>query len=131
LPELSFVSVIEDGGEAQHYSVLRDSAHTNVAHLFREQSRRRPEEDRLTVLRGFVGAYPLALFRVQRRELAAFVSAVQALTGEASYAALRNRFGVKRTSPDFWTHSDQIHDARRASEPQHAGLFDYNRLEAR
>lgn len=131
LPELSFVSVIGDDGEAQHYSVLRDSAHTNVAHLFREQSRRRPEEDRLTVLRGFVGAYPLALFRVRRDELAAFVSAVGALTTEPSYAALRDRFGVKRTSPGFWAHSDQIHEARRASDPRHAGLFDYNRLEAR
>ena len=131
LPELSFLEVTREDGQADHYTVLRDSAHSNVAHLFREQSRRRPDEDRLTVLRGFVGAYPLALFRVARAELLAFVRAVATLGQEPSYGALRARFGVLRTSPDFWAHSDRIQVAHRALEPLAGGLFDYNRLEGR
>ncbi|MBM4124875.1 MAG: hypothetical protein FJ246_07995 [Nitrospira sp.] len=37
----------------------------------------------------------------------------------------------RRTSPDFWQHSDQLHQAYRAREPIESGLFDDNRLENR
>jgi len=131
LPELSFLEVTHPSGEASHYTLLRDSAHTNVAHLFREDKRRRPSEDRVTLLRGFVGAYPHALFRVAASDLPAFVRALQQLDGESAYATLRDRYSLRRTSPDFWSHSDRIHDAYRAQEPLEAGLFDYNRLDDR
>lgn len=42
-----------------------------------------------------------------------------------------DHFGVRRTSPDFWTLSDDVNRdyARRA--PIEAGWLDYNRLENR
>ena len=42
LPELSFVTVTEPDAARSHLTVLRDSAHTNVAHLFQEDARRVP-----------------------------------------------------------------------------------------
>jgi hypothetical protein len=131
LPELSFLEITRESGDAEHYTLLRDSGRTNVAHVFREDKRRRPAEDRLTLLRGFVGAYPHVLFRVQERDLPTFVAALQELDGEPAYAALRHRHSLRRQSPDFWAHSDRIHDAYRSQEPLEAGLFDYNRLDDR
>ncbi|HVZ33254.1 MAG TPA: fatty acid cis/trans isomerase, partial [Polyangiaceae bacterium] len=99
MPETSFLEIQSADGALSYVSLLRDSAHTNVAHLLREHERRRPEEDRLTVAYGFVGAYPNALFSVEEAELPAFVAAVARLDGLRAYGALRERFGVQRSDP--------------------------------
>jgi len=44
--------------------------------------------------------------------------------------ALRKRFGVLRTSEEFWERSDYMNAARHKQGPRDGGLFDYNRLEA-
>jgi hypothetical protein len=129
LPEMSFVTVTGSDGARTQFTVLRDSAHTNVAHLFHEDERRVPAEDELTVVHGFLGAYPSALFEVAQKDLQAFVDAVAGLEDEAAYAALRRRFGVLRSSDHFWTYSDQIIADHRNRDGMAAGLFDYNRLE--
>ena len=131
LAETSLLEVTGEGNTSRYFSLLRESAHTNVAQLFGEPSRRRPGEDRLTVVRGFVGAYPNVLFRVQRKQLPAFVREVAALATEQGYSTLRARYSIRRTHPEFWAHSDRIQDAHARLEPLSSGLLDYNRLDDR
>jgi hypothetical protein len=131
LPETSFVEVQLRAGGQKHFSILRDSAHTNVAELFNEADRRVTAEDRLTLLRGFVGAYPNALFSVTEDDVAAFVAALAALSSDESYDALRERFGIRRTDARFWPYSDRAHAAFSQLEPIEFGLLDYNRLDGR
>ena len=131
LPETSFVEVLLAAGGETYFTILRDSAHTNVAHLFNEDDRRVPAEDKLTLLRGFVGAYPNALFSVNEADVPAFVSALSALSSDESYDALRERFGVRRTDARFWAYSDRAHAAFGKLQPIESGLFDYNRLDGR
>jgi hypothetical protein len=128
LPEVSFLA-IGDGDASFYASILRDSAHTNIAELLRESDRRRKGEDRLSVVRGFLGAYPNALFHVRRDEIDAFVDAVSRLDGAPASAALRTRFGVLRSSADFWTISDRMNEAYARQAPRESGLFDFNRLD--
>jgi hypothetical protein len=129
LPEMSFVTVTDPGGARTQVTILRDSAHTNVAHLFHEDARRVPSEDELTVVHGFLGAYPSALFEVAGKDLPTFVEGVESLVDEATYGALRRRFGVLRSSERFWTYSDQLQADHGKRDGVSAGLFDYNRLE--
>jgi hypothetical protein len=129
MPETSFVTLRSPDGPNLQLSVLRDSAHTNVCQIFGEEGRRRENEDALSVVDGFLGAYPNALFAFPRAELGAFVDAVERLATPGDYAALRKRFGVLRTSPEFWAHSDAISDDYHKALPLEAGLFDYNRLD--
>jgi hypothetical protein len=129
LPEMSFVTVTGPDGARTQFTVLRDSAHTNVAHLFHEDERRIPAEDELTVVPGFLGAYPSALFEVPQKGMQAFVDAVAGLEDQTAYVALRRRFGVLRSSDYFWTYSDQINADHRKHDGIAAGLFDYNKLE--
>jgi hypothetical protein len=131
MPETSFLEVQLRAGGEKYFSILRDSAHTNVAHLFNESDRRVAREDQLTVLRGFVGAYPNALFSVREDDVPAFVAAMSALSNDQSYDVLRERFGVRRTDGRFWEYSDRVHSAFRKLEPLESGLFDYNRLDGR
>jgi hypothetical protein len=99
--------------------------------VFKEAQELVPEENRLTVVPGFVGAYPNALFSVRPGEVAAFASAVGALNSEADYRRLADRFAIRRTDPAFWAASDQLLAAYAAWAPAEAGLFDYSRLENR
>jgi hypothetical protein len=104
---------------------------SNVSHLFFEDERHLPKEDSLTVVQGFLGAYPNAFYHVAQAELDGFVSAVEDLSSEEDYQALLSRFGIKRNDPDFWKHSDAIQATYQSESPIEAGLFDYNRLENR
>ena len=135
MPEAAFLAVVEsaDAGVDPKavYTLTHDVAHTNVASLFREKSRLVPAEDELTLARGFVAAYPNALFRVTRAELPAFVDAVAALASPADYRALAAKFGVGRNSDRFWPYSDAIARAFAEVEPLEAGVFDFGRLENR
>jgi Fatty acid cis/trans isomerase (CTI) len=131
MPETSYLEVRREHGTPRYFTILRDTSHTNVAHLFRESARLRPDEDQLTLLRGFVGAYPNALFSVAERELGAFVLALRELHSAEAYDTMRERFGVRRTDPRFWELSDRMLEAYRDMEPLESGLFDYNRLDGR
>ncbi len=135
MPEIAFLAVTDADDEAPDtaaiFSIARDTAHTNVASLFREEKRLVPAEDALFVGRGFVGAYPNAFFRVTRAELPDFTSAVAALRSEADYRTLVARFGVDRVNPGFWQHSDAMGRAYARLDPVAYGVFDYGRLENR
>jgi hypothetical protein len=131
LPETSFLEVRTNDGSYKYFTLLRDSAHLNVAHLFHEDQRRAIDEDQVTVLRGFVGAYPNALYSVAQADLPSLVGALTALDSAQAYDSLRARFGIRRTDGRFWEVSDRIHAAYRELEPIEGGLFDYNRLDDR
>ncbi|MFM8333684.1 MAG: fatty acid cis/trans isomerase [Candidatus Methylumidiphilus sp.] len=131
LPEASFLTVADDKGAEHHFTLLRNSAHSNIAQMFKEENRRLPAEDTLTVVPGFLGAYPNAFYRVTAAELPQFVEMAGDMQSEADYARLAERFAIRRTDERFWQHSDTLHAAYRKTEPVEAALFDYNRLENR
>jgi hypothetical protein len=115
----------------QWFSLLRNTAHSNVSHIFLEGSELLPAENTLTIAAGFIGAYPNAIYRVRRAELPALTAAIRGLASEDDYRRLADRFAVRRTDPGFWAASDAMIDAYARSMPLAAGLFDYNRLENR
>jgi hypothetical protein len=130
LPEASLLRVDGAGGP-QYFSLLRNTAHKNVAHMFKEAQELVPAENTLTVVPGFIGAYPNAIYRLRPEDLPAFTAAVASLASEADYRRLADRFAVRRTNPGFWAVSDQLVDAYVASAPREAGILDYSRLENR
>ncbi|MEI6895862.1 MAG: fatty acid cis/trans isomerase [Colwellia sp.] len=130
LPQVSYV-MVTDGEENQVYSLINNSAHSNVAHLFYEDNRRLPEEDTLTVLRGIVGDYPNAFFKVDKSQLSQFVANFTAIETEQDYRTLKDKFAIRRTHPNFWEFSDELHRWYKVNQPNSAGLLDFNRLENR
>jgi hypothetical protein len=128
MPQVSLLNVIGKRHD-EVYTVLRNSAYSNIAQLFREDERRLPREDSLTVVRGLLGAYPNRFFLVNESEMQAFVDGVAKLESESDYAALVQRFGVRRNDPWFWRLSDKLHEMMRRQDPLSAGLLDFNRYE--
>jgi len=131
MPENAFLAVRDENGRQYDFTLLRNSAYSNVASMLDDLKRRLPDEDTFMVMNGFVGAYPNAFFLVDAADLPQFARSVGALHSEAGYRALLARFGVRRTDRRFWSQSDALNQAYRSWAPREAGLFDYARFENR
>jgi len=132
LPEMMILRVTDFAGKKHQYlTMLHNKGFSNISELFKTKKRRRPQEDTLSVVPGVIGAYPNAFFKVDISALGDFIGQLAALDGEKKYAALLDRFGVRRTSPEFWAFSDDLQKANLESDPLRNGILDYNRFENR
>ena len=130
MPQTVFVEISGESGNS-YATIVRNNAHLNITSLFGETKFRAPEEDTLSVVPGFLGAYPNAFLVVNEADLDHFVDTIKTMRIESDYAALLDNYGVRRTSPDFWRQADAFHAAFEIDSPIAYGLFDYNRLENR
>lgn len=130
-PEAVVLRVDDPAQPARYFSVLRNTGHVNVASLLREESNLAPDENTLSIVRGFVGAYPNALMHATVAELPTLARDVASLASESDYRALADRHAIRRTNPGFWEASDAMHAAFQHWAPDEAGLFDFGRLENR
>jgi hypothetical protein len=131
LPEAAFLRVDATRGRTLHFTLLRNTGHANVAHVFSEDQEILPDEHTLTVVPGLIGAYPNALYAVSLEGLRDLAQAIGRLSSEADYRALADRFAIRRSNPEFWAHSDLLHAAQARAALEEASFFDYGRLENR
>ena len=131
LPEASVLRVDNAPGAPQYFTLLRNTGHLNVTHLAREKAELAPAENTLTVVPGFIGAYPNAIYRATPAELTGLTAAIAGLGSEVDYRAMADRFAIRRTSDRFWPTSDALMQAVRQTDPHTAALLDYSRLENR
>lgn len=132
LPESGFLTITGmPGGADAQFTLIRNTGHSNVSHMIGEHQEILPGEDTLTVVNGFLGAYPNAFYRVHRSQLPELVTAINSFQNQEDYAAFMDRFGVRRSDPQFWAHSDNLFAAFQSLSPVAASRFDYNRLENR
>ena len=131
LPELSYINIISDNGKNSYLSLLKNNAHVNVSSIKDEASRLLPDESTVTVANGILGAYPNALLRVKKHEFEPFVQRLMRINSEQDFSALMDLYGVRRTHPDFWQISDQLHTFFQQQDPIEYGALDYMRLENR
>lgn len=131
-PELTFIMVEpEDGSDSELFTLVRNSAHTNISSLFDEKENRDYINDDVTLVHGILGSYPGAFWHVKEADLPALVALAEAVDDQASYRALLDGFGVRRTDPGFWAFSDKLNRLNIERHPIEKGLLDYNRLENR
>jgi hypothetical protein len=122
---------IVGSGQSEFSTVIRNNAHLNITSLFGEQKLRKPEEDTLTVVPGLIGAYPNVFFVVDMDQLEEFVYRVIEMKDESDYAELVSDFGIRRTNPEFWRHSDRFQEAFSRGAGIQGGILDFARLENR
>lgn len=130
-PEMVFVRLEDAPRAPRYFTLLRNTGHRSVSSLLREGHELLPAENTMTVVPGFIGAYPSAIYRVQRSDVRALTDAIGGLSSEEAYRALADRFVVRRSNPAFWQASDELQDAHLKWGPISGGLLDYNRLENR
>jgi hypothetical protein len=131
LPETVVLRIDGPGAGARYFTILRNTGHSNVSDLFREDSRVVPAEHTLTVVPGFIGAYPNALYVVPSTMVEALTATIAGLASEADYARLLDRFAIRRTNHRFWVYADAMQAAHASSGGGHHGLLDLSRFENR
>lgn len=131
MPQTSILEVVGNDGKLEYYSILSNSAYTNISHLLGAEERRLPKEDTLTVTRGIVGPYPNVLLRSSQSDLPLFIESVYGLRTEKDYQTMLDQFAIRRSSIEFWEYSDRLHQIQLEQDPIRFGRLDYNRLENR
>lgn len=129
-PEVSFVRVFDDSGRLEVYTVIRNRMHTNVAFLFGESLRYKPEDDTLTVYPGVLASYPNFMFNVDVDEIEEFVETLLKVGDERMLTdTVVERWGVRRTHPEFWELFHDLTDYLEERTPKEAGVMDMSRYE--
>jgi len=127
IPQAIIIRVKERG----LFTLLSNSAHTNISSMFGEAERRLIEEDSLTITSGVVGAYPNVFLQLKEADIPELVKQISALRTEEDYSGLLDRFGVRRTDAGFWAVSDDVLADYENSEPLTFGVLDYSRYDNR
>lgn len=131
IPQLMMLMIESESGESQLFTLIHNNAHTNISSLFDEHNNRDPKNDDLTLVRGVVGSYPSAYLRLKESQIPELYQCLASMKSEKDYVSLLDRFAVRRSSPEFWSFSDKVHQWYRQDQPIEFGLLDYNRFENR
>lgn len=131
IPQLMMLMIESESGESQLFTLIHNNAHTNISSLFDEHNNRDPKNDDLTLVRGVVGSYPSAYLRLKESQIPELYQRLAGMKSEKDYVSLLDRFAVRRSSPEFWSFSDKVHQWYRQDQPIEYGLLDYNRFENR
>ena len=132
-PELSHVRVLNQEGPDIAYSLIKNQAWKNITSFLEDAAAAAPDPmgNTMTVLRGFSGSYPNFFFVVRSDALTAFVQQAISIQSAEDFQLFVGRFGVRRTSTDFWSHADWFQKSYNTAKPMEAGIFDLNRYENR
>jgi hypothetical protein len=129
LPEASLLRVEMLNGQREVYSLLRNRAHSNVAFMMGEELRYQPALDTLTVYPGVLSSYPNFIFNVQVTQVAEFVAALEQVRDAPAFEQVVERWGIRRTHPQFWGYFHDMTAYIQQTEPIEAGVLDMNRYE--
>jgi hypothetical protein len=129
LPEASMLRIQASDGKRELYSLLRNRAHSNVAFMLGEESRYQPGMDTLTVYPGVLSSYPNFMFNIPAVQVPAFVRAMEQALDADAFEKIVQRWGIRRSNPQFWFYFHDLTRYIQETEPVEAGVLDMNRYE--
>lgn len=129
LPEATVLRVTLPDGRREVYSLLRNRAHTNVAFMLGESYRYQPDLDTLTLYPGILSSYPNFIFNLSAAEAIQFVDTLQQVQDEAAFVRAVDRWGIRRTHPDFWVYFHDLSAYVNERDPTAVGILDMNRYQ--
>jgi hypothetical protein len=128
LPEMSLLRVkINDPATDLVYTLLVDQAYTNLSMMLLEETHRVPENDKLTIVPGFLGSYPNFFFNVEQNQLEQFITLIENAKTDSDKNQLYEQFGVRRSNPNIWQQADWFNEQHRKYRGLEAGLLDMSR----
>jgi len=136
LPDLAFVRVLMggDAGQDRAYTMIYNKAYKTVSSLLEEDKPgafRDYQFDTQTILPWLEGSYPNFFYVVKLDEIEKFVESYNAISNLREYEIFVARYGVRRTSEDFWSQVDWFNQQFLREQPVKAGIFDLNRYQNR
>jgi hypothetical protein len=129
LPEVALLRVELADGQREIYSLMRNRAHSSVAFIAGESLRYQPGLDTLTIYPGVHTSYPNFIFNVTAEQVPEFVAALQQVQDAKAFEQVTQRWGIRRSHPQFWQYFHDLSSYIRETEPVEAGVLDMNRYE--
>jgi hypothetical protein len=136
LPDVAFLRV-KMGGKPDDdlaYTMISNKSYKNVTSMFASEKltdQRDYENDTQTVVRWLEGSYPNFFYVVALEDIEAFVGDYNAIKNNQDYEVFVSRYGLRRTSEDFWKHADWFKKQSARERPILSGIFDLNRYQNR
>ena len=69
------------------------------------------------------------MFNIPADEVEAFVEAMEASQDQTAFEAIVQRWGIRRSHPQFWQYFHDIGEYINQTDPVEAGVLDMNRYE--
>ncbi|MFW0753735.1 fatty acid cis/trans isomerase [Pseudomonas sp. H11T01] len=129
LPEATMLRIETQSGKREIYSLLRNRAHSNVAFLLGESLRYQPGLDTLTLYPGVLSSYPNFIFNIPAEQVPEFVARMENAKDADHFEKIVDRWGIRRSHPQFWQYFHDLTEYIRETEPVEAGVLDMNRYE--
>ncbi|WP_422595325.1 fatty acid cis/trans isomerase [Pseudomonas sp.] len=129
LPEATLLRVELANGQREIYSLLRNRAHSSVAFMMGESLRYQPGLDSLTIYPGVLASYPNFIFNLPAAQVSEFVSAMQQAKDANAFEQIAERWGIRRSHPQFWRYFHDLSSYIRETEPVEEGVLDMNRYQ--
>jgi hypothetical protein len=136
LPDVAFVHVKMGGKpeDDQAYTMISNKAYKSVSSMFDKETlgqRRDYHYDTQTVVRWLEGSYPDFFYVVELDDIERFVEEYNAIENRPHYEAFVARYGLRRTSEDFWMQADWFNSKYAQEQPRLSGIYDLNRYQNR
>ncbi|MGY2289479.1 fatty acid cis/trans isomerase [Pseudomonas sp. SDO528_S397] len=129
LPEATLLRIETRSGKRGVYSMLRNRAHSNVAFMLGEAYRYQPGLDTLTIYPGVLSSYPNFMFNIPAEQVPEFVAAMENAKDAKRFEKIVDRWGVRRSHPQFWQYFHGLSQYLRETTPVEEGVLDMNRYE--
>ena len=136
LPDVAFIRV-RMGGKPEDdlaYTMISNKSYTSVTSMFSNErlvDRRDYIHDTQTVVRWLEGSYPNFFYTVELDDIESFVDEYNAMSDRPEYESFVARYGLRRTSEDFWEQADWFNQQYAREEPKLSGIYDLNRYQNR
>lgn len=122
LPDAMLVKI-----DKKVYTIIHNKDHYNVAKLFFENDRRRPEMDSLDILEGVATSYVNFIFDLKKSQVNDFVDNFKKSIDKQDYMSLYKKYGMLRTNPRFWDVYSYLSLKSYRAESNEKGFLDLNR----
>jgi len=116
-PSISYLKINHTQGEPWLYTIIADKAYKYHGIVGTESLTREPTEDKLTLYRGFVGAYPNVFLEINENQSSSFISDIEKIQEKFDWPYFVGKYGISRNSADFWPFFDWIHEWKAKSHP--------------
>jgi hypothetical protein len=120
---------LSHGGESRVYSLIANRVYKTQFDLFFQNGEALPDEDTMSVYPTIVGGFPNLFIDLDLAAAPAFLRELRAVETLEGWAALRERYAVRRNSARFWPMLDWFNDwnfSRRGAEAGYLDLSYYD-----
>jgi len=127
LPEAVFLRIDRSGQEPGIYTMTHNRDYATKAFITMNLEEDIPGNATVSILEGAYTSYPNFMFRISEDEIEQFASTLIAADTQKKFTAIVERWGIRRSSPDFWPVLNSVTAYVERTAPRRAGTFDVNR----